>query len=149
MIACPSCKRSVLSRRDLLYASFDGAIVCPRCGRTASLAQISRWMILCVLSIVLPMLLLHGGVFYSGHLFAVSIVIVFGSWAILCWACFPFLTLEASMTTRPVDRRHGVMTIIAVLIAAILLDGYIASRFANEEEEAIDRRPTSALRENR
>src|SRR5690349_21461895 len=76
VIACPSCQRQVLTRLDILLATLDGRVQCPVCGRMARLDLMSRWMILCVLALSLPALLLYGGVFYSGHLFVVSMFII-------------------------------------------------------------------------
>lgn len=149
MIACPSCNRRIFTRRDLLYATFDGAVQCRWCGRQARLDMLSRWMILCVLSVVLPTILLYGGVFYSGHLFLVSIVVVFGVWGALAFVAFPFLALEVMAGAHAINRRHGILTFVVILLAAMILDGFIASRFEPEKGIEQDGRSASAVRHDR
>ena len=129
MIACPSCNRRVFSRSDMLHAVIDGAARCRACGRSARLDTLTRWLMSCVLAIVLPMLLLFGGVFYSGHLFLISMFIIFSAWAILSLVGFPFLTLEAAAAGAAVERSKSLLILAALLVAAIVIDGYIRTRF--------------------
>ena len=82
-----------------------------------------------MLAIVLPNLLLYGGVFYSGHLFLISTFVIVGSWATLCVVGFPFLKLEAIASSSYIDRRKSIVALIAVLTAAIVIDGFIRARF--------------------
>lgn len=133
VITCPSCKRNVFTRRDIMYAPLEGRVQCRFCGRAARLDLLGRWIILAVLALMLPGLLLYGGVFYSGHLFVVSIFIILIAWALLALLCFPLLTLEA-VDGRSLDRAQGTMMLIVILVAAMLLDVFIASRFESEEK---------------
>jgi len=129
MIACPSCKRRVFTRRDMLYATLDGAARCRICGRIARLDLTSRGMISCVLAIVLPPLYLYGGVFYSGHLFLISIFLVLGGWRILSSAGLPFLALEMVASRTSIDRKQSILLLILLLAIAIAIDGFMSSRF--------------------
>lgn len=128
MIACPSCNRRVFTRSDMLHALIDGAARCRSCGRGARLDTLTRWLMSCVLAIILPMLLLFGGVFYSGHLFVISMFIILGAWAVLSVVGFPFLTLEAA-AGMAVDRSKSIWILAALFVAAIVIDGIIRARF--------------------
>lgn len=129
VIACPSCNRRVFTRRDLLYAVIDGAARCRSCGRSARLDTLTRWLMSCVLAIVLPMLLLLGGVFYSGHLFVISMLIILGAWGILSLVGFPFLTLEVVAGGAALDRSKSLLLLTALFVAALIIDGFIRARF--------------------
>jgi hypothetical protein len=129
VIACPSCKRRVFTPRDLLFATLDGAAQCRFCGQNARLDVTSRWMIACVIALALPNLFLYAGVFYSGHLFMISLFVIVTAWAALSWACSPFLTLEVATRRSRVDRRTSVLAVCALLVAAILIDSYMRARF--------------------
>jgi hypothetical protein len=129
MIACPSCKRRVFTRRDMLCATVIGEARCRICGRTACLDPFSRRVVTCVLAIVLPPLFLYGGVFFSGHLFLISIFVVFGGWRILTSAGLPFLALEEVAGRSPIDRRQSFLILVLLLAAAIAIDGIMSSRF--------------------
>ena len=83
VLACPHCDRRVFTRSDLLHAVVNGAAPCPSCGRGARLDTLTRWLMSCLLAVILPALLLLGEVFYSGHLFLISMFIIFGAWAAL------------------------------------------------------------------
>jgi len=73
-IPCPGCKRPVFSLHDILYAPLDGTARCRVCGRFARLDLFSRWMISCAIAVILPALLLYWELFYSRHLFVISIL---------------------------------------------------------------------------
>ena len=145
MIACPTCNRRVITRRDMLYANLDGTARCRACGRTARVDLFGRWIISCLLVMVLATLLLYCGLFYSGHLFFVSIVFVLGGWRALSWSFAPILTLEPVPDGSPFNRRNGFAVFVVLLVAAITIDGVMSSRFepedAHEAQEAQDGRP--------
>jgi hypothetical protein len=92
-----------------LYATLDGMAQCRVCGGTARLDVFSRWIIACAISLVLPTVLLYGGLFYSGHLFVISIFVIFGSWAALSWVAFPLLTLETVPGGSPIERSKAIL----------------------------------------
>jgi hypothetical protein len=112
-----------------LYATLDGLAQCRFCGEAARLDLFSRWILACVVSLVLSAVLLYGGLFYSGHLFVISISIIFSAWAVLCWVGFPLLSLEAVPRASPLDRSKAVLILVALLVAATLIDSFMASRF--------------------
>ena len=128
MIACPSCNRRTFLPRDILYATLDGAARCRACGRVARLGLASRWMISCVIAILLPAALLYGNVFYSGHIILIATSLVLGAWRILSFIAFPILSLEAVADNRALDRSGSILTLVVLFVAAIVLDGFIASR---------------------
>jgi hypothetical protein len=129
VIACPSCNRRIFTRRDMLHAIVDGGARCRSCGRNARLDTLTRWMMSCMLALILPTVFLFFGVFYSGHLFVISMVIILGAWAILSVVGFPFLTLEVSASQGLIDRSKSVWLLGALFVAAILIDGYMRTRF--------------------
>jgi hypothetical protein len=129
VITCPNCNRRALTGRHLLYASFEGEAECPSCGRASRLDLPSRWILSCMLAIVLPGVLLWGNVFYSGHLFIVSILVVLGGWRLLSCVGAPILSLERVPTRSSVDGRHAVLVVAVMLTTATVLDAFIASRF--------------------
>ena len=137
MIACPSCKRRVITRRDVWYASLDGSVPCRACGRTARFDIFSRWVISCVIAILLPSLLLYGNVFYSGHLFLISMFIILGAWRVLSLIALPVLALEP-VSGSSIDRMQSLFIVGVLSIAAITIDVLMASRFETEQpmEEA-------------
>jgi len=150
VIACPTCNRRVITRRDLLYANLDGTARCRACGRTARVDPFGRWIISCLLVMVLATLLLYCGLFYSGHLFLISIVFVLGGWRALSWSFAHILTLEPVPEGSPFDRKNGVVVFVVLLVAAIAIDGVMSSRFEPEDaQEAQDARqpPKSAKSE--
>ncbi len=132
MIACPNCKRRVFTRRDMMCATLDGGARCRICGRIARLDLISRLMISCVLAIVLLPVFMYGGIFYSGHLFLISVVFVLGGWRILSSAGLPFLALEAVAGRASIDRRQSILILVLLLVVAIALDGFMSSRFEGD-----------------
>ena len=126
---CPSCKRKSFTRNDMLYASIDGTARCRACGRVARLDLLSRWMISCVIALVLPALLLYGNIFYSGHLFVVSLVTIVVGWRVLSLLAFPLLTLEVAPGNFTLQRRQSIFLAIVMLLVAAIIDGFMASRF--------------------
>jgi hypothetical protein len=90
--------------------------------------MLSRWLLSCVLAVLLPAALLYANVFYSGHLYVFSIVVVLGAWRALSIVGLPYLTLEAVQERTDVDRKANAFALGAMLLAALLLDGFIASR---------------------
>lgn len=144
---CPTCKRPVFTRRDMLYAPLDATARCPACGRTARLDMLSRWVISCVIAMILSTVLLYGGVFYSGHLFLVSMFVIFAAWRLISAAAFPFIALEPSPEGSPFDGRKSVLLIAALLIAAMMFDSFMASRFEPDEPAENDRASSAVYRE--
>jgi hypothetical protein len=112
----------------VLYATLSGAARCRACGHIARLDISIRWVFSCVLALVLPYVLIYGGFFYSGHLFLVSIFVILGTWAMLSWVSFPFLALEAAPRGSVIDRQKSIVILIALLISALIIDGYIRTR---------------------
>ena len=107
----------------------DGTAQCRLCGQTARLDLFSRWVISCLLAMVLSTVLLYCDVFYSGHLFLVSMFVIFGGWVVLSYIGFPFLTLEAFAGGAPIDRRAGLVILLILLAAAMMFDAFMWSRF--------------------
>jgi hypothetical protein len=134
-IFCPSCRRRVFTARDIVYAPLDGAARCRVCGGKARLDLFSRWMISCMIALVLPALLLYLDLFYSGHLFLVSIVFIFSAWRVLSFLTFPFLALEVVPSKSGVDRKQSVVIFAILLAAAMMIDGFMASRFEVDHVE--------------
>jgi CXXC-20-CXXC protein len=143
VIACPSCKRRLFTSRDIFCASLDGTIRCPACGRSARLDTLSRWIISCIIALLIPALFLYGGVFYGGHFFIFCILVTMGAWRALTFITFPFLTLE-SAAPASFDRKHGILTLVALALTAIVLDGYMAARI-NAEDAKENERSASAV----
>jgi hypothetical protein len=144
LIPCPSCKRRIYTRRDILYAPLSGAARCRACGKFARLDMLSRWVLSSMLALTLPALFLSGGVFYSGHVLLLTIGLVLAAWRVLAWIAFPILALEPAAAGAAADRHHSMIIVGALLTAAILLDGFIASRF-EPEDAAGETRPASAV----
>ena len=136
MLACPNCKRRIITRRDILSAPLDGTARCRACGGFARFDMYSRWVLSCLIAVSLPALLLTWGVFYSGHLLLASMLIIFGAWRVLAWAALPLLTLESVAPHLPLDRRQSAIILAALVVGAIALDGFIASKFESEEAQA-------------
>ena len=132
-IPCPGCKRPVFSLHDILYAPLDGTARCRVCGRIARLDLFSRWMISCAIAVILPALLLYWELFYSGHLFVISILFILVTWRILTLVAFAILALEIVAVRTRVDRKESVVILAILLVAAIALDGLMASRFEPDE----------------
>lgn len=121
---------------------------CRACGRFARLDLVSRWMISCVLALTIPIVLLYGGIFYSGHLFIISMFIMLGGWRVLSSIGLPFLSFEAVPDAAPINRIQAVRIIAVLSIAAIVLDGYMASRF-DPEDAVPNEHSASAVRADR
>ena len=102
---------------------------CRFCGGTARLDLFCRWIIACAIALVLPAILLYGGLFYSGHLFLISMFVIFGGGAALSGVGFPLLTLEKVPEGSPLERSHAILLVLILLVAATILDGFMASRF--------------------
>jgi hypothetical protein len=96
----------------------------------------SRWVLSCLLAVTLPALLLTWGIFYSGHLLLVSMLSIFGAWRVLAWAGLPLLALEPVAPHLPLDRRQSAIILAALVVGALALDGFIASKFESEEAQA-------------
>src|SRR5438105_11434275 len=128
MIPCPHCRRHIFNARDMLYASLDGASKCRACGKLARLDLLSRWMLACMLAIILPMVLLYGNVFYSGHLFVVSLVVILCAWRLLSVIGMPILNLELVPRAMCLDQRQSIMTLALIVIAAAIMHGFMAYR---------------------
>ena len=143
---CPSCKRWVFTRHDLFYGPLDGTAQCRACGRTARLDLLSRWLISCAIALILWNVLLFGGVFYSGHLFLVSMVVIFGLWRLLCAAAFPFIMLEA-VPDSPLDRTKSMLAMVALLVVAMMFDSFMAARFESDDAAESARAPTAVNRQ--
>jgi hypothetical protein len=145
---CPSCKRWVFTRRDLFYAPLDGTAQCRACGRTARLDLLSRWVLSCAIALILWNVLLFGGIFYSGHLFLVSMLVIFAAWRLLSAAVFPVIALEEAPDGSPFDRRKSMVAIALLLVAAMIFDSFIASRFESDDAPESGR-PSSAVQRER
>jgi hypothetical protein len=135
MLACPRCRRPTFTRRDLVSTALDGTAQCRSCSQAVRLDMFSRWLLSCVIALILPGVLLYGDLFYSGHLFVVSLVFVFVAWAALSWVCCPLLTLERAPTGRPIDRKTGMLILVVLLAAAGIIDNFMAARFDAEALE--------------
>ena len=114
------------------YSTLDGAVRCRACGGSAKLDLLGRWLISCSIAMILSTVLLYGGVFFSGHLFLVSIFVIFGTWGLMSWVACPFLTLEAADENSTLEQKHSAMIAVVMLVAAIGFDSFLASRFEPE-----------------
>ena len=141
MLSCPHCKRRVFTRLDIVYAPLQGRVQCRFCGSAAQFDLLSRWIFLSTVSLSLPGVLLYGNVFYSGHLLVISMFIILIAWCVFSFLCFPLLTLEQA-TGSGLNRTQGTMMLAVLLLAAMLLDGFIASRIdadiAREQTKSTD-----------
>lgn len=132
----------------MLYSPLDGTLLCRACGRVARLDIFSRWAISCMIAIILSSVLLWGGFFYSGHLFVVSMFIILGVWRTLSYLGMPAFALEAVDDRFTLDRRHSLIALAVLLIAAVMFDGFMASLF--EPDSGLeDTRTTSAVHGDR
>jgi hypothetical protein len=144
MIACPSCKRRVITRRDMLYANLDGEAQCRICGRFARLDLMSRWTISCVLALAMLPAFLYGGVFYSGHLFVISIFFGLGGWRILSAAGLPIFALEAVPSRSSINGRQSILLLVLLLMVAIVIDGFMSSRIEADGAPQTENSPRGA-----
>jgi hypothetical protein len=145
-LACPGCKRRVITLHDILYAPLDGTARCRVCGRVARLDLFSRWIISCVIAVILPGLLLYWELFYSGHLFAVSLLFILVAWRILTFLIFPILALEEVAAKSAVDKKQSIVILAILLSAAMVIDGFISSRFESEQAGDVRRLTSSEPR---
>lgn len=144
MISCPSCRRKVYTRRHLLRAKLDGTTRCAACGRTARIDLFGRWIIACLLAILLSTALLYFDLFFSGHLFLASIFIVFGGWRALSWLLAPILSMETVPGGSPFERSNGVAAFVALVIAAVVIDSFMSARFEADDPQMREAAPRSA-----
>ena len=100
-----------------------------------------------MLALLLPNALLYGGVFYSGHLFVISIFLIYCGLAILSYIGSPLLGLEVAPDRAALNRRQTALLAALVLGAALVLDGFIASKIESESELEKQRAPASASRQ--
>jgi hypothetical protein len=145
-LPCPGCKRRVFTLHDILYAPLDGTARCRGCGRMARLDLFSRWMISCVIAVLLPGLLLYWEIFYSGHLFVFSMVVILVAWRILTLIVFPFLGLEVVAARYSVDKKQSVIILAILFSAAMIIDGFMSSRFESDEAAEVRRLTSSEPR---
>ena len=128
MIACPACKRRVVSQRDILNVRVDGHVKCPACGQLARLDSMSRCCVGCIVALLLFMTLLHGGFFYSHYLFLISTVFILGCPRILAAAALPLLTLERAPGSTRFTRRQNLATLGIMMVVAVAIDGLMSYR---------------------
>ncbi|HYC49071.1 MAG TPA: hypothetical protein VED01_26640 [Burkholderiales bacterium] len=136
MTACPHCKRRSFERRDLLYAAIDGAMRCRDCGKMAQLDLFSRWVISIMIAVCLPGVLLYGQVFYSGHFFVISMILVLGGWRLLSCIGLPFFALEAAPDRVSLRPKQSAFVLAVLLTAGSVMDGFMSARF--ETSHAIE-----------
>jgi hypothetical protein len=104
-------------------------------------------MIACMIALVLPSVFLYGGVFYSGHFFVLLIALTLGAWRALSCIGLPFFTLEPA-SHSPFDRKHGILTLMALIATAIVLDAFMSSKFDSDEARESER-SASAIQQPR
>jgi hypothetical protein len=146
VIACPGCRRRVFSRSDMLRATLHGSTRCRWCSRALRLDLPSRWILSCMVAILVPNALLYGNVFYSGHLFLVSIFLIYAGMGILAFLGSPLLALEVAPTSSPLDRRQTAVLAGVVLVAAMVIDGFIASKIDSDNAMENERSPSAVQR---
>ena len=142
-LACPGCKRRMFTLNDVLYAPLDGTAQCRACGRIARLDLFSRWVISCAIAVLLPALLLYWEMFYSGHLFVVSLLVILVAWRIMTFLIFPLLALEEVAARSGVNKKQSFVILAILLSAAMMIDGFMSSRFESDEAAEV-RRVTSS-----
>jgi hypothetical protein len=145
-LACPGCKRRVFKVRDIFYAPLDGTARCRVCGRVARLDLFSRWVISCAIAVLLPGVLLYWELFYSGHLFVVSLLVILAAWRILTFIAFPMLGLEEVPARAGVDKKQSFLILAILLSAAMVIDGFMSSRFEPEQAGEVSRLTSSESR---
>ena len=145
-LACPGCKRRVFTLHDVLYAPLDGTAQCRVCGRIARLDLFSRWVISCAIAVLLPALLLYRKLFYSGHLFVVSLLVILVAWRIFTFLIFPLLALEEVAARSGVNRKQSFLILAVLFSAAMAIDGFMASRFEPDEAAEVRRITSSESR---
>ena len=132
---CPHCKRPTFERRDVLYAAVDGAMRCRACGSVSRLDLFSRWVISIMIAVTLPSLLLYGNVFYSGHLFVVSMIVIVVGWRAIAAIGLPIFSLERSPHQTTLRPKQSAFVLSALLAGALAMDGFMYSRFETEPIE--------------
>jgi hypothetical protein len=130
----------------VLYAPLDGTARCRGCGRLARLDLFSRWVISCAIAVLLPGVLLYWELFYSGHLFVVSLLVILVAWRILTLIAFPMLGLEEVAMRSGVDKKQSVVILAILLSAAMVIDGFMSSRFEPEQAGEVSRLTSSESR---
>jgi hypothetical protein len=145
-LPCPGCKRPAFKLHDILYAPLDGTARCRGCGRTARLDLFSRWMISCVIAVLLPGLLLYWELFYSGHLFVFSMLVILVAWRILTLIVFPFLGLEVVAARVAVDKKQSIIILAILFSVAGIIDGFMSSRFESDEASEVRKLTSSESR---
>jgi hypothetical protein len=131
----------------MLHATLRGTTRCRWCGRTLRLDVLSRWMLSCMLALLLPNALLYGDVFYSGHLFVVSIFLIDSGMAIRSYIGAPLLGLEVAPDNAALNQRQSALLAGMVLAAALVIDGFIASKIDADNALERQRAPTSVSRQ--
>jgi len=122
-----------------LQTALRGTTHCRWCGRTLRLDMLSRWMLSCLLALLLPNALFFGDVFYSGHLFLVSIFLIYSGMAILSYIGSPLLALEIAPDKAALSQRQSAALAAIVLAAALVIDGFIAYKI--DAENALEKQP--------
>jgi hypothetical protein len=130
----------------MLRATVRGSTRCRWCGRTLRLDLLSRWMLSCAIAILLPNALLYGNVFYSGHLFLISIFLIYGALAIFSYLGCQLLALEVAPDHVVLNRRQTALLAGSVLVAAIAMDGVIAMKIEADNALEKQRAPSAAYR---
>jgi drug/metabolite transporter (DMT)-like permease len=136
MIACPGCKRRVVTHREMLQAGLDGRLTCPACGELACLDETSRCLVTAVLALLLWMLLLHGNFFFSGYVFIVSTIVIVIGWRLLSAAALPLLSLAKAPGHGSLDRRQNIVTLAILIVTAIVIDGLMTYRSDADKRQA-------------
>jgi hypothetical protein len=103
-------------------------------------------MLSCTLAILLPNALLYGNVFYSGHLFLVSIFLIYCGLATLSYLGFQLLALEVAPDHAVLYRRQAALLGGILLVAASVMDGYIAFKIEADNALENQRAPSAAYR---
>lgn len=144
MIACPSCRRRVVSRSDILHATLRGTIRCRWCRHTLRLDLFSRWVLSCLLAILLPNALLYGNIFFSGHLFVVSIFLIYAGLALFSYVGFALLSLEIASEGAALNRKQSALLAGIILAAAIVIDAFIGLKIDADSALENQRAPSAA-----
>ena len=116
----------------MLHASLRGTTRCRCCARTLRLDVVSRWMLSCMLALLVPYALLYGNVLYSGHLFVVSIFLIYAGLALLSYIASPLLGLEVAPERAVLNDNQSALVAALVLAAALVIDGFIAAKIEAE-----------------
>jgi hypothetical protein len=136
MIPCPACKHRVFGPRDMLWMGLDGRAKCPECGALATLTQMSRFLVLSLLALLMWLLLLEWGIFYSGYLFVFSMTAIVVGWRLLCAAALPLLSMEKVPGHVRYGRRENIVTLAALMVTAVALDGLMSYQSEADKRQA-------------